>query len=445
MAETAEQRAVFRRAVEAAVWGMPAVNFRMMLAAAQGVAGPGSNRIIYWSRLMDWRNQTLTPNPDTIYVMPFIDTHDGPMVLEIPAATATASITGSIDDLWQSPLEDVGPAGADQGRCGRYLILPPGDQSPVPDDYIVLPALTYASYALLRSNLHSGSPDAVSAAVEYARTIKLYPLAVSEEPPATSFVDVVDELFDATIPYDGRFFRELAVVVETDPWLLRDKSMIDTLRTIGIEKGIAFDPDPDTAAILDRAIVEAQEFLDHRYETGLGVPFADTARWALPATRELIQGMSSLFADPDSYPVDARGVGYSYAFFSAKHLGAGQFYLVTATDGSGEPFEGGARYRLTVPADAPVDLYWSATVYDRATHALIRDRPHASCGSNSPGLATSADGSCLIEFGPTPPAAPEQNWIPTAAGRRFEIVFRFYGPTKPLFDKTWRLPDVESL
>lgn len=31
------------------------------------------NRIVYWSQLLDWRNQTLTPNPDTLYFLPFFD------------------------------------------------------------------------------------------------------------------------------------------------------------------------------------------------------------------------------------------------------------------------------------------------------------------------------------------------------------------------------------
>jgi hypothetical protein len=39
-------------------------------------AGEGSNKIVYWSRVIDWKNQTLTPNPDTIYAMPFINTKD---------------------------------------------------------------------------------------------------------------------------------------------------------------------------------------------------------------------------------------------------------------------------------------------------------------------------------------------------------------------------------
>jgi len=35
---------------------------------------------------------------------------------------------------------------------------------------------------------------------------------------------------------------------------------------------------------------------------------------------------------------------------------------VAIRDAEGKPFEGGNAYRLTVPANAPVELYWSATV-----------------------------------------------------------------------------------
>ena len=26
---------------------------------------------------------------------------------------------------------------------------------------------------------------------------------------------------------------------------------------------------------------------------------------------------------------------------------------------------------------------------------------------------------------------------------KFEVLFRLYGPEKPFFDKTWKLPDIE--
>ena len=91
-------RMAHRRAVEVVIWGMPAVNTDLMFQAmARAVVGDW-NQIVYWSRLVDWKNQTLTPNPDAIYIMPFFNTaQTGPMVLEIPAA-GEGSITGSIMD-----------------------------------------------------------------------------------------------------------------------------------------------------------------------------------------------------------------------------------------------------------------------------------------------------------------------------------------------------------
>ena len=48
----------------------------------------------------------------------------------------------------------------------------------------------------------------------------------------------------------------------------------------------------------------------------------------------------------------------------------------------------------------PSKLYWSATVYDRATHALIRNQPYSSRSSTTPGLQKNADGSVDVYFGP---------------------------------------------
>lgn len=41
-------------------------------------------------------------------------------------------------------------------------------------------------------------------------------------------------------------------------------------------------------------------------------------------------------------------------------------------------------------------------------------------------------------------AGKESNWVPTDPARKFELMFRLYAPTKALFDKTWKLPDIEE-
>src|SRR5689334_3592677 len=77
-----ERKGIERRAIEAINWGMPAVNYDLMRQAMCRDARGEMNQIVFWSRLFDWKNQTLTPNPDVIYVMPFFDlAAAGPMVI----------------------------------------------------------------------------------------------------------------------------------------------------------------------------------------------------------------------------------------------------------------------------------------------------------------------------------------------------------------------------
>jgi hypothetical protein len=136
---------------------------------------------------------------------------------------------------------------------------------------------------------------------------------------------------------------------------------------------------------------------------------------------------------------------YSMAFFCPKRPAAGSYYLITTRDKAGQPFEGSATYRLTVPPGVPVRQYWSVTAYDRATHGLIRDVERASRSSQIPGLQKNSDGSVDVFFGPKAPAGKESNWVPTGLTGEFEALFRFYGPEKTLFEKTWKLPDIEKV
>ena len=130
-------------------------------------------------------------------------------------------------------------------------------------------------------------------------------------------------------------------------------------------------------------------------------------------------------------------------FASKKRLGEGQFYLLGMEDKDGKPLDGSKTYRLNVPTNAPIRQYWSATLYDRDTHALIRKMSHAARSSQSQGLQVNQDGSVDLYFGPKAPEGKESNWTPTDPQATFEILFRFYGPLPSLFDKTWVLPDVE--
>jgi hypothetical protein len=439
------RRAIERRGVEAVIWGMPAVNYDLMLQEMLTKTPGKVNQIIYWGRPLDWKNQTLTPNPDTLSLMAFLDTTDvGPIVIEVPPAGAEGSLNANIVNIWQEPLEDAGLLGVDKGAGAKLLMLPPGYSGKIPGGYEALQPNTHGSYVLFRSNLKSHSDADVAKSVAYGKRIKIYPLSQASDPPSTVFTDVEDVLFDSTIRYDGSFFTHLDRIIQDEAWLDRDRAMIDPLRTLGIEKGKPFEPSETTKQALNEGIQEARASLAAKYDAGLPPFFAGT-HWTYPASPELLQAVADGFNNLDRYPVDARGLTYTYAYIGIKRLGAGQFYLINIKDKEGEAYDGGKAYRLRVPPDAPVQQYWSVTAYDRETHALIKGVDRASRASNVADLQKNADGSVDVWFGPKAPEGQQSNWVPTDPARRFELMFRFYAPTKALFDKVWTVPDVEKV
>jgi hypothetical protein len=434
---------LFGRALEAVIWGMPVVNYDLMYQEMVRKTRGGFNQILYWSRLLDWKNQTLTPNPDVIYLMPFFNTQDGPVVLEVPPADQGV-LNGSIMNRWQAAIADVGPGGADQGKGGKYLVLPPGYQArKVPAGYIPMPSDSYLGYALVRSLPRSSSSADVAKAIAYAKRIKVYPLSKADDPPVTVYIDASDVVFDATIPYDLRFFESLHRMIQAEPWLERDKAMIDPLKSLGIERGKPFRPDTSTRHMLNEAGQEARIYLESNFRA---LPsFYEGEHWFFPASPETVQATKGFWNIPDSYPTQNRGLVYAIAYFSAMHAGDAQYYLMSNADKVGQPFKGDTLYGVTVPAHAPVSQYWSMTVYNRDTHTFIRNAPWVGRSSQTQGLYWNKDGSADIYFGPIAPFGKEFNWVPTDPRGRFEVLARFYGPQQALFDKSWKLPDVQRV
>ena len=431
------------RAVQAAIWGMPAVNYDLMLQEMLAKTRAKVGEVVYWGRPLDWHNQTLTPNPDAIYFMSFYNTKDGPIVLDLPSGNADGSFNGNICTIWQMPLEDAGLLGADKGAGGKYLVLPPGYKGTVPAGYIPLQSDTFGGFILLRSNLKSHDPADVERSIAYGKRMKVYPLAQAANPRPTVFTDAKDVLFDSTIRYDATFFDHLNRIVQSEPWLPRDRAMISQLQSIGIEKGKPFKPDAATTAMLNRAAQEAHRYLADMYDKGWPSYF-DKTQWRAAAPAEVIKMQVSNYADNDAYPVDMRAMSYSYGYVGLKRLGPGQFYLIALRDKTGAPLDGAKTYRLNVPANVPVKQYWSVTAYDRDTHALILNMSRASRSSQVPDLKKNVDGSVDIYFGPKAPAGKEGNWVPTDPKHAFELMFRLYGPTQALFDKAWTLNDPEQ-
>jgi hypothetical protein len=451
------RRTVQRRAVEAAVWGMPAVNYDLMLQEMLSKTAGKVNQVIYWGRPLDWKNQTLTPDPDTIYFMSFFTLKDGPIVIEVPPADASGSLNGNLVDVWQRPLEDVGLLGIDRGKGIKLIIRPSGWSQEAPAGDGVWDCDTSGGYVLFRLNMASHGKADVAKAVAYGKRIKIYPWFQGDNPPATVFTDVKDVLFDSTIRYDESFYVHLDRIVQNEFLDARDWAMIDQLRSLGIERGKPFSPDAATKQALADGIREAHAWLEAKYDAGFEAFFYDT-HWTFPAPADLIQAVVDNFNNRDSYSIDSRALAYHYAYIGVErslayhtaYVGterplAGRYYLISIKDKNGKSYDGSRTYRLHVPPDVPVDQYWSLTAYDRDTHALIKNVDRADRASNAAEMKKAPDGSVDLYIGPKAPPGQETNWIPTDPARRFELTFRVYGPKREFFAKKWTLPDVEKI
>lgn len=95
VADDLTRRTIERRAIEAVIWGMPVVNYDLMLQEMLTRTTGKVNQVVYWGRPLDSRNQTLTPNPDALYFMAFFNTKDGPIVLDLPPGDANGSFNGT--------------------------------------------------------------------------------------------------------------------------------------------------------------------------------------------------------------------------------------------------------------------------------------------------------------------------------------------------------------
>ena len=90
--------------------------------------GAEDNTVVIFPELMDAKSLFLTANADTVYYLAVLDLTKGPMVIEQPPKSL-----GTINDMWFSWIIDIGFPGPDRGEGGKYLIVPPGYDGPLPD------------------------------------------------------------------------------------------------------------------------------------------------------------------------------------------------------------------------------------------------------------------------------------------------------------------------
>ena len=431
------ERSFRRRAVEAAIWGIPIVSFDTMRQAFLRYAKYGD--IVYLSQAADWRFQVTTPNASSLYVYFNFNLKDGPMVLELPAADG-AGLFGTLLNAWQTPLADVGPEGEDGGDGGKYLLLPP-DSEDRPIGYLHVPCDTYNGYGLFRAIPKTQSESDLERAIELIKELRLHRLGATKNSFTQRFVDVSGKIFDGITRFDDTFYDSLARMVDEEPVLTRDLAIMGQLYSIGIRKGKPFKPSANQRSALTDAIADVHGGF---METAKNIePYWPGSQWGLHSPVEAQTHFS--FQTKDRMALDERAETYYLACAPPRALGAATFYLACTRDSRGEPLLGGRLYRLRIPPNPPARQFWAVTTYDLATAGFILNSPSVGIDSYNDRTEKNSDDSIDVYFAPKPFLQQEANWIYTGMRGEWFAFFRFYGPRKAILEKTWILPNIERV
>ena len=435
-------RVSYHRAIDAAGWAMPLMNFKFWRDALAD-AGVGPNDVGYFSKVQDWKFQTATPNNTTPYICIYWNFKDGPIVVEMPPAIEGIGIFGTIMDAWQRPLDDVGAKGRDRGRGAKYLLVPPNYDGPLLPNALVYEQETYYGWTALRPIMAGGAtPENLAKATALTKQLKVYPLAKADNPPKMKFVDLYGKLLEMTPKLDGSIYREIHEMVQEEVVLDRDLAIMGLMARIGIKKGEPFKPDTKLQAMFDQAGPEALRFMIEQYHRDLNPWMWEGKKWSMLVPTGAGE-TEWRYEFPSFYDYHARGALFYAIITSIKNYGTSTFYLDCAETADGEWLDGGKNYKLVMPPDVPVQDFWAITTYDLETASYLRDIEPSSIDSNMQGVKKNADGSVDIYFGPKAPEGKESNWLPTDPKRRFFLLARFYGPEPDLFNGSFELNNIE--
>lgn len=123
-------------------------------------------------------------------------------------------------------------------------------------------------------------------------------------------------------------------------------------------------------------------------------------------------------------------------------------YFVGLTDSNKQLLSGDKVYEIKFPKEAlpdtMVNAFWSVTLYSVPDYRVVDNKLKRYNLNNISGLKKNADGSMSIWLGSSlPKNAPQENWLPTPAGKGFALTMRMYVSKKPVLDGTWFPSPIE--
>lgn len=434
------------RGVDAFLKGIPGASLQELVKGPMSLGVDANGKVAIFDKLMDSHALFLTANTSTLYIMPYINTKkDGPVVVEVPPG-----MLGAFNDAWFRYVVDVGLAGPDKGKGGKYLVLPPKYKGKIPKGYNVVKPKTYSSWLFMRGNISKGIEVAVKNVKDH---LKVYPLSQKNKPKPTTYVSMSGKAFNTIHTNDYTFYEHLNHLIQNESDKMLDAETKGLFASIGMVKGKKFAPDARMKKILIDAVAigNAAARVNNYYprdDMKMVYFYNDKpTEWvmAYPAKNVFFNYGNA------GFNTDARAFfHYTYTAvtpaMATPREGKGSDYAIAFKDSKHVAFDGSKTYKINIPKDVPVKDFWALTLYDTQTRSMLQtDQPFPTVGSQDEGFKQNKDGSYDVYFGPTAPKGFEKNWLQTIPKKSWFVILRMYGPLKPWIEKKWRPSEVEGV
>jgi hypothetical protein len=451
-AEVLADELYFQRATQVYLWSLPAVNIYAMKEGSEKTYGAGYNVLPVWKSRLNAKTKVTTPNSDCLYAMSYVNVaKDGPIVVEVPPKNQ-----GIFDDFFQRPLTgptigehqflgDLGFAGPDGGKGGKYLLVPWNYKGPSPRGSYVFRSRTNNVLVFYRGFFTD--PKDLGPANALIAGTKIYPLGKEKTAKAMQFPDGSTTPAFMLFPHDGAYFDMLKRFVDDEAVDPADMDWRGMMAALGIQKGQPFQPTPHQRELLENAAKTAFNMSKVEIWDGLlqqpGGKYYPDRQW-----ENVFAGQNPSFQASGTFTNLVQRDAYFTSAYAASPgmvmnlVEKGAKYPSTWRDADGNYLNGSNNYKLHLPPNVPAANFWSVAVYDPiGASGLDNGQPYPSLNSMDKPVAN-ADGSYDLYFGLKAPAGKEANFVRTLADKGYFIILRLYSPKKEFFDATWKPDDV---
>ncbi len=350
-----------------------------------------------------------TPNNDTLYSSGWIDLTKGPVTLTVPPM-GSRYWSVAVMDMFTNNNVVLGSRTVG-GDGGTFTLVGPGEDAwPANAIQVATP------HAWVLARVLVDGPDDVPAVQALLKALTLAgPTNTPAVPAYAGRAALADD-----------YFAGARALLASDPAPMTDLGLLRrTAAVLGPKAG----PLSDSAKA--------------------GVAEAQTIAKVAFGRQSYVQGWS--------YPrADLGDFGQDYLYRAAVALGglgalpvAEAMYMRAQGDGQGL-FAGDGLFRLSLPAQLPLDAFWSLSMYEATADGqfFFTDNPlnRYAIGDRTRGLTRNADGSLDIWISRTDPGgARTANWLPAPKAGPYALFLRAYLPKAELLDGRWRLPAIEKV